>query len=173
LVCPFRLSMDSSFFKHSGAEYSECNLYRYRLWRRWGDGSKVTFIMLNPSTADAMKNDPTIERCHRRAVDMGFESLDVVNIFAFRATDPKDLKKFKNPVGPINDKYLLQSAQDADMTICAWGGHGSHFQRHDEIVRLLRLEKIPLHVLSLTAQGLPGHPLYLSYSKQPFLWTTG
>ncbi|MEH6547409.1 MAG: DUF1643 domain-containing protein, partial [Sneathiella sp.] len=109
--------------------------------------------------------------CHRRAVDMGFEALDVVNIFAFRATDPKDLKKSEKPVGPLNDMKLLKSAQDAKMTICAWGGHGNHFQRHDEIVSLLRQHNIPLYVLSLTAQGLPGHPLYLSYAKQPFLWS--
>ncbi|USG61820.1 DUF1643 domain-containing protein [Sneathiella marina] len=165
--------MDASYFAQSGAEFSDCETYRYCLWRRWGNGAKVTFVMLNPSTADATSNDPTIERCHRRAVDMGFDALDVVNIFAYRATNPKDLKKSKKPVGPLNDMRLLKSAQDADMTICAWGGHGNHNQRHDEIVSLLRQHAIPLYVLSLTANGLPGHPLYLPYSKQPFLWSTG
>lgn len=164
--------MDANYFAQSGAEFSDCEAYRYRLWRRWGEGTKVTFVMLNPSTADATSNDPTIERCHRRAVDMGFDALEVVNIFAFRATDPKVLKKTKNPVGPLNDMKLLESAQQADMTICAWGGHGNHLQRHDEIVSFLRAHNIPLYVLSLTTNGLPGHPLYLPYAKQPILWST-
>ncbi|MEH6402829.1 MAG: DUF1643 domain-containing protein, partial [Sneathiella sp.] len=92
--------MEEQYFKESGAEFSDCNKYRYSLWRRWDAGPTVSFLMLNPSTADGSSNDPTVERCHRRAVAMGFGALEVINIFGFRATDPKDLKKAKDPVGP-------------------------------------------------------------------------
>ncbi|WP_373086304.1 DUF1643 domain-containing protein [Sneathiella sp.] len=163
--------MENRYFAHSGAEFSSCGDYRYRLWRRWADGPMVTFIMLNPSTADATRNDPTIERCHRRAVDMGFAALDVVNIFAFRATDPKELKKSPDPVGPENDAALLSSTASAKMVVCAWGGHGHHRHRHEEICHLLNDTGITPYVLSLTAAGLPGHPLYLSYRRTPFVWT--
>lgn len=127
--------------------------------------------MLNPSTADENRNDPTIERCHRRAVAMGFGALDVINIFSFRATDPKDLKKAKDPVGPDTDAVLLQSARSADMTICAWGSHGNLKARDKEVRELLKSNNISAHYLSLTSKGQPGHPLYIPYSKTPQPWT--
>jgi hypothetical protein len=102
---------------------------------------------------------------------LGFDAIDVVNIFAYRATDPKVLKKSVNPVGPDNDQAILESVGNADMTICAWGGHGDHKNRHIEIKSLLKTNCIKAHVLSLTAKGHPGHPLYLPYTKEPFLWT--
>ena len=163
--------MDARYFAQSGADFSPCGTYRYRLWRRWDDGPTVAFIMLNPSTADALQNDPTIERCHRRAVNMGFSALEVVNLFAYRATDPKRLKKFSHPVGPENDAILLQTASNSEMVICAWGGHGDHRNRHQEVRNALRDNGIKTYVLSLTAKGLPGHPLYLPYSREPVLWT--
>jgi len=162
--------MEAEYFAQSGADFSDCGAYRYRLWRRWGEGGKVTFVMLNPSTADATRNDPTIERCHRRAVAMGFSALDVVNIFGYRATDPKDLKRATEPIGKDNDKAIITSLKDAEMTICAWGSHGDHLNRHEAIRRLLKDNNLAAHVLSLTTKGQPGHPLYLSYSKQPFPW---
>ncbi|MCF8467554.1 MAG: DUF1643 domain-containing protein [Sneathiella sp.] len=163
--------MEPEYFAETGADFSACGDYRYRLWRRWKEGHALAFIMLNPSTADAMQNDPTIERCHRRAVDMGFAALDVVNIFAYRATDPKQLRKFDDPVGPENDAILLQTAASAEMVICGWGGHGAHLNRHDEVRKILRDNAISPYVLSLTAKGLPGHPLYLPYSRKPVLWS--
>ncbi|PHQ71346.1 MAG: hypothetical protein COB93_03365 [Sneathiella sp.] len=162
--------MEAEYFAQSGADFSDCGAYRYRLWRRWGGGGKVTFIMLNPSTADATRNDPTIERCHRRAVAMGFSALDVVNIFAFRATDPRDLKRTAKPVGSDNDAAIIASLKDADMTICAWGSHGDHQNRHNAVRDLLKANRLTVHALSLTKKGLPGHPLYLSYRKEPFVW---
>ncbi|WP_288904534.1 DUF1643 domain-containing protein [uncultured Sneathiella sp.] len=163
--------MQPEFFGESGADFSSCGAYRYRLWRRWSEGPSVAFIMLNPSTADEFRNDPTIERCHRRAVDMGYGALEVVNIFAYRATDPRELKKYPHPVGPDNDIALLQTANSADMVICAWGGHGDYRGRHEEVRKLLKEHAIAPHVLSLTAKGQPGHPLYLPYSRQPVPWT--
>lgn len=163
--------MDTEYFKESGATFSDCGLYRYRLWRKWDSGPTVSFLMLNPSTADENRNDPTIERCHRRAVAMGFSALDVINIFSFRATDPKNLKKAKDPIGPDTDAALLESMRSADMTICAWGSHGDHRQRDLEVRQLLKNNKIPVHYLTLTVKGQPGHPLYIPYSKTPKLWT--
>ena len=163
--------MEAEFFRQSGADFSPCDNYRYRLWRRWGEGRSVAFIMLNPSTADAIHNDPTIERCHRRAVDMGFSAIEVVNIFAYRATDPKELMKYARPIGPDNDAMLIDAARNADLVICAWGGHGNHMGRHDAVRQLLRKHAITPHILSLTAKGLPGHPLYLPYTRQPVPWT--
>ena len=162
--------MQPEYFRDSGAYFSPCGAYRYRLWRRWRSGPGVAFIMLNPSTADATHNDPTIERCHRRTVDMGFAALDVINIFAYRATDPRNLKACAQPVGPENDAILIETAKSAAMVICAWGSHGTHQERHQEVTRLLKQHGIRPHVLSLTMKGLPGHPLYLSYRKQPVPW---
>ena len=162
--------MHPDFFKESGADFSSCEKYRYRLWRRWEDGPSVAFVMLNPSTADATHNDPTIERCHRRAVAMGFGALEVVNIFAFRATDPKDLKKAKKPVGPQNDTVLLDCARRVDMTICAWGSHGDFLDRGEAIRHLLKENSLQAHILALTKKGHPRHPLYIPYSTAPSLW---
>ncbi len=163
--------MDPKYFGESDAEFSSCNQYRYKLWRRWADGPSVAFLMLNPSTADAFKNDPTVERCHRRAVDMGFSALEVINIFAFRATDPKDLKKAKAPVGPLNDTVIIETIRNADMTICAWGSHGSHQNRDQEVRQLIKRSKISTHILALTKFDQPRHPLYVAYSQKPNLWT--
>ncbi|GLQ05517.1 DUF1643 domain-containing protein [Sneathiella chinensis] len=162
--------MDAQYFKESGATFSDCEKYRYRLWRQWDDGPRVAFLMLNPSTADADRNDPTVERCHRRAVAMGFGAMEVINIFAFRATDPRDLKQAAQPVGPLNDATILESARASDTLICAWGSHGD-FQNRDEQVRtLLRTNGIKAQVLKLTSKGQPGHPLYIPYSCTPVPW---
>ena len=163
--------MDQKYFKESGATFSDCERYRYHLWRRWEDGPSVAFLMLNPSTADADRNDPTIERCHRRAVSMGFGALEVVNIFAYRATDPKDLKKAKRPVGPLNDETLLETIQRTDMTVCAWGSHGDHKDRDKEVRQLIRDNRLDVTVLALTSKGQPRHPLYMPYSATPVSWT--
>lgn len=163
--------MDPKYFGESDAQFSSCNKYRYKLWRRWADGPSVAFLMLNPSTADAFRNDPTVERCHRRAVDMGFSALEVINIFAFRATDPKDLKKAKKPVGPLNNDIIIETICSADMTICSWGSHGSHQNRDQEIRLLIKQSKISPHILALTKFDQPRHPLYVSYSQKPILWT--
>lgn len=106
--------------KLSSACYSPCEIYRYTLTREWDDtGRKLLFIMLNPSTATEERNDPTIERCERRAVALGYGAFRVCNLFAFRATDPKDLKRAKAPIGPDNLGQLLQAARWADDILCA------------------------------------------------------
>lgn len=160
--------------KQSVAVYSDCECYRYSLTRIWnGAGRRALFIMLNPSTATELQNDPTVERCERRARTLGFGSFTVINIFAFRATDPRKMRAAKDPVGPENDKAILQALDTADQVICAWGTHGQHLDRAHTIEQLLRARNIALFILELTAGGQPKHPLYISYQKQPQPWLSG
>lgn len=155
----------------STAIYSSCEAYRYSLTREWGNGRRVAFVMLNPSTADELRNDPTVERCERRARMMGAGAFRVVNLFAFRATKPADLKRARAPVGPGNDAALTDAASWADQVICGWGTHGAHQSRDVVTEALLRAAGVPLWHLGLTMNGHPRHPLYLPYACLPELWT--
>lgn len=155
----------------SVAEYSACEAYRYALTRVWdAAGDKVAFVMLNPSTATEVQNDPTVERCERRARALGFGAFRVVNIFAYRATDPKVMRVQPDPVGPGNDAAILAAAQWADRVVCAWGSHGAHMDRGVAVEAVLRAAGLPLFQLGLTKAGQPKHPLYISYDRQPEIW---
>lgn len=101
---------------------------------------------------------------------MGAGGFRVVNLFAFRATDPRDLKQAKAPNGPDNDAALRQAARWSDLLICAWGLHGNHQGRADEVVTLLKNQGAALYHLGLTKDGHPRHPLYLASTVQPGLW---
>lgn len=140
-------------------------LYRYRLTRSWGPGKQVVFIMLNPSTATAEVDDPTIRRCVGFAKAWGFESLAVVNLFARRATDPGVLYEVEDPVGPENDQHLLEVCSKADLVVAAWGVHGAFRRRGDRVRDLLKLTTV--HHLGLTKDGHPRHPLYLPKTLTP------
>ncbi|SFI15082.1 DUF1643 domain-containing protein [Albimonas pacifica] len=143
----------------SGAVISDCGLYRYRLWRRWGAGPTCVFIMLNPSTADAKQDDPTIRRCIGFAKREGCGGLVVANLFAYRATSPKDMKAASDPVGPKNDEHLRWCADLATGPVIAgWGTHGSFMGRAAVVRRMLSGR---ISHLGLTAAGEPRHPLYL------------
>lgn len=156
----------------STAVYSPCERYRYLLTRTWDPaGRKALFIMLNPSTATEVQNDPTVERCERRARALGFGAFRVCNIFAWRDTDPKKMRAATDPVGPENDAAILQSCDWADRIICAWGAHGAHLDRGATVESLLRATGHPLHHLGLTKDGQPRHPLYIAYDRQPEPWT--
>ncbi len=155
----------------STAIYSDCERYRYALTRIWNDASRrALFVMLNPSTATEVQNDPTVERCERRARALGFGAFRVCNIFAWRATDPRDMRAATDPVGPANDTAILEGAAWADQIICAWGTHGEHLERGPAVERLLRATGRPLHHLGLTRAGHPRHPLYIGYHVHPVLW---
>lgn len=155
----------------SVAVYSDCMAYRYVLTRVWQeDGQKALFVMLNPSTATEVQNDPTVERCERRARALGFGAFRVCNIFAYRATDPRDMRAQADPVGPQNDAAIIESAQWADRVVCAWGTHGSHLGRGAHVAGLLRGLALPLYHLGLSKEGHPKHPLYIPYNEQPRLW---
>ncbi|MGB8621468.1 MAG: DUF1643 domain-containing protein [Paracoccaceae bacterium] len=156
----------------STAVYSDCERYRYSLTRIWAPaGRKALFVMLNPSTATEVQNDPTVERCERRARALGFGAFRVTNIFAWRDTDPRKMRAAEDPVGPANDAAILEGAPWADQIICAWGTHGAHLGRGPAVEALLRGTGLPLHHLGLTQAGHPKHPLYISYARRPERWT--
>jgi hypothetical protein len=156
----------------STATYSDCERYRYALTRTWDAGGKrVLFVMLNPSKATEVQNDPTVERCERRARALGFGAFQVTNIFAWRDTDPFQMRKAKDPIGPGNDAAILAGVAWADQVIAAWGTHGAHMNRGPQVTTLLQGTGKPLYTLGLSKHGHPKHPLYISYSQQPILWT--
>ncbi|KIN75242.1 DUF1643 domain containing protein [Sulfitobacter noctilucae] len=158
----------------STAVYSTCEAYRYSLTREWdADGRRLTFVMLNPSTATEVQNDPTVERCERRARHLGFGAFRVTNIFAFRATDPREMRRAADPVGPDNDTALTEAVEWADHIIAAWGTHGAHGGRGPEVATLLHRLGKPLFHLGLSKAGHPKHPLYLPYAQAPIEWQVG
>ena len=118
----------------------------------------MLFIMLNPSTADAELDDPTIRRCVGFAQRWGFQGLAVGNLFALRATDPQQLRRVADPIGPENDQHLIWMSDDADVTIAAWGTPGAFRNRDQHVLGFL---KGAVEHLGLTKQGHPRHPLYL------------
>lgn len=155
----------------STALYSPCERYRYALTRTWEPaGKRALFVMLNPSTATEVQNDPTVERCERRARTLGFGAFRVCNIFAFRATDPKVMRAQTDPVGPDNDAAIRDGADWADTVVCAWGTHGAHLARGAAVEALLRASGKPLFHLGLSKAGHPKHPLYIGYAHQPEPW---
>jgi len=155
----------------STAVYSDCERYRYLLTRTWdAAGPRALFVMLNPSTATEAQNDPTVERCERRARALGFGSFRVTNIFAWRDTDPRAMRAAADPVGPANDAAIRDGADWADQVIAAWGTHGAHLDRGPQVEALLRASARPLFHLGLTRDGHPRHPLYVAYAHRPLPW---
>ncbi len=151
-----------------GANFSECEKYRYSLWRIWDDSkNNALFIGLNPSTADAEIDDPTIRRCINYAKGWGYGGLYMANLFAYRATDPKVMKKALDPVGPYNNSYLIELADQCGIVVCAWGNHG-RFKNQDRRVKHL-IPKM-LHCLEKSKHGNPKHPLYLKKNLVPILF---
>ncbi len=156
----------------SVAFYSDCEKYRYSLTRVWDpSGTRASFVMLNPSTATEVQNDPTVERCERRARALGHGAFSVTNIFAWRDTDPRAMRRAPDPVGPANDDAILEAAHWGDQVVCAWGTHGAHLDRGPTVESLLRGTGLPLHHLGLSKAGHPKHPLYIAYAETPQLWT--
>lgn len=151
----------------TGATFSACNQYRYRLWRYWSAEPAVLFLMLNPSTADETVNDPTVERCQRRAKAMGAGGLQVANIFALRSTDPAALYTAADPVGQDNDAAILAAANECAQVICAWGVHGEYQGRGDAVLAMLGGAGVTPHCLGTTKAGHPRHPLYVGYAVRP------
>lgn len=153
---------------NTGAIFSPDRKYRYKLWRIWDPTKRVlAFCLLNPSTADETANDPTVERCQRRAEMMGYGGLIVINVFAFRATDPCELYHAEDPIGPENNKYIFETAEEAGMVICGWGNHGNLMGRGKQILGDLQLAGKDPHVLKLNQDGTPAHPLYIGYKVKP------
>jgi hypothetical protein len=155
----------------AGAAFSPCRRWRYLLWRRWDAAKPVAnFLMLNPSTADEVKLDPTCSRARDYAERWGYGALIVTNVFGWRATDPAQMKKAKDPVGPGNDAAIVKAARDSALVVCAWGNHGSFLERSWQVRALLNKRKFKLHVLRVNANGEPAHPLYLPGRLEPISW---
>lgn len=159
-----------------GAEISSCGRYRYVLWRRWEkEKPRLTFIMLNPSTADAETDDATIRVCMGRAIRMGFGGIRVLNLFAWRATNPEELRKVEDPIGPEAEQMLNRYAAGNPVIIAGWGDGGLQIGRHRprwrEVCELYSYELgIPMMALGTTKAGHPKHPLRIPYAVAPTLW---
>lgn len=156
----------------SGATFSLCRRWRYSLWRTWDETcAPVVFIGLNPSTADETQDDPTIRRCIGFARAWGGGGVVMVNIFAWRSTDPAELYKVQdNIVGPGNDNAILRNACAARFVVAAWGVHGKLHERGEIVRGLLSEAGVTLHRLGTTKAGHPRHPLYMRGDAVPKVW---
>lgn len=145
----------------SSARLSDDGLYRYELLRRWDHGPVALWIMLNPSTADATMDDPTIRRVAGFCRRWGFGGLHVVNLFAYRTVDPRRLLDVDDPVGPENDTTLARVLLTAPLVVAAWGAHPAAPPRAAAVAeRASRLGR-DLSCLGVTKDGAPRHPLYM------------
>lgn len=148
------------------ATISPDGLYRYDLIRRWAPGGLIcVFVGLNPSTADAELDDPTIRRCVGFAKSWGYNALVMVNAYAFRSTDPRVMKKSVDPIGPLNDGFLQYWRDNSACVIAAWGTNIS-------VERQIQVREIypRMQILKITKDGFPSHPLYLHKYTQPQVW---
>lgn len=152
----------------SGAVFSPCGRYRYKLWRVWDPARPlgcVMFLMLNPSTATDAEDDPTIRRCSGYARSWGYGGLYVGNLFAYRATDPTELRRAADPVGPDNDRALLEMVAQCGLVVAAWSNHGARYGRR--VREVLGLVERPLYCLRSLRSGHPAHPLYQRRDIRP------
>ena len=159
------------------AIFSEDGRYRYTLSRTDLGGKGVcVFIMLNPSTANAETDDPTIGRITAFATAWGYGMLVVGNLFAYRATNPREMRAVDDPVGPENDDFLKGMVMCADLVVCAWGNEALGRKRWEwrhrstEIENVLKSTGHVPHHLGLTKRGMPRHPHYLEADTQPQEW---
>lgn len=147
---------------------SSCEKYRYQLWREWGsasavDNSYVLFIGLNPSTADGLTDDPTLRRCISFSKKWGYESLCMVNLFAYRTTNPDMLYKVESPIGEENNQFLLNAVTNASITVAAWGNKGVFLGRDQEVKKMIKGQS---YCLGLTKRKQPKHPLYIPKKQE-------
>lgn len=172
------------YVDRTDARISECGRYRYTLERQWTDvlgnyRGLCVFVMLNPSKASAALDDPTVRRCTEFARKWGFEALTVLNLFAFRATDPKEMKAAEDPIGPHNDATIVEVCTSADRVIAAWGRDGSFMGRAAKVTAMLREEcGVEPEALRLTLEGFPTHPLargkhWVPYDVTPVPYVCG
>lgn len=165
----------------TGAIFSDCELYRYLLWRIWDDSLPTALLlMMNPSTANETENDPTVERQIRRVIlwpKIGFNfavgGLEVANVFAYRETDSEKLAPLHasgfDLVGDRNDEIILEAAKRASIVVCGWGNPGTLGGRDKEVCKLLVDNGIKPYALQKNLDGTPRHPLYVGYSQVPVL----
>ena len=157
------------------AVISPCGLYRYRLERHFGSGKTACVVMVNPSTADADEDDATIRKLRGFAERAGIGRVIVVNLFAYRATDVKRLRKVSDPIGLLNEVHVTNAIEDADILIAAWGPLSKQPARYRSQWQMVqrhaqRLGK-PLHAIGTAKCGHPRHPLMTPYSQPIQLWS--
>ena len=140
------------------AEFDENKKYRYVLKRKWGtnDDNFVNFVLLNPSKADENEDDPTVNRCIKFAKSWGYDGIWVTNLFAYRATKPKNMKKADDPVGEKNDSYILEYAEKSKKIVVAWGNDGDFGNRGNQVIKNL-FQFIPLYCFLINKIGNPKH----------------
>lgn len=153
------------------ASFDRTSRYRYTLGRHWNDAlPRLAMCLLNPSTADHRQDDPTIRRCINFACDWGFGSLEIINIFAYRSTDPANLYQLTDPIGPRNNAAISRAIARANAIVLAWGTHGQHLNRGKYIEQHITTQanhhNIPVSIFARTKRGQPKHPLYLAASSK-------
>lgn len=147
----------------AGADFSPCGKYRYRMWRYWGSGKTVLWIMLNPSSADSQSLDPTTRRCRDYSTRWGFDGMMVCNLFALVSTDPKAMLAHPEPVGPDNMSVVVREATSnrCGLVVAAWGSLGYHMNQDRAVWDAMAVNGVGLQCLGTTAGGFPRHPLYV------------
>lgn len=179
----------------ASAAFDASGAYRYELLRRWAPGPTCLWIMLNPSTADATKLDPTLRRClgftrswetgNPRDPGEGFGAFEVCNLYAYRSPHPRDLwyerkivrddgcwtihRPPDDPVGPNNDAAIQSAAKRASLVIVGWGVNAKP-ERERHVAQLLADVGVQPHALRVAKNGSPSHPLYLPETMRPFRW---
>ncbi|MGN7300360.1 DUF1643 domain-containing protein [Ferdinandcohnia sp. SAFN-114] len=146
------------------AIFDPSRTYRYSMSRIWDESKKkIVFIMLNPSIANETADDNTTKKCITFAKKFGYGSLEIINLFAYVATDYNELKNLSREVaiGKENIDYIIRAVNSADKIVAAWGENGTIHQRNKDIENLLR--GYDIDCLKVTARGFPSHPLFLSY----------
>jgi hypothetical protein len=152
------------------AIFSPCKTWRYELRRIWDQKLPLlVFVMLNPSRANAYLDDPTIRRCIGFARRLGYGGIVVYNIFALMATDPRELAKVADPIGPENDEYIRRAKHVGAKIVVAWGNNGVKHRRRVKQMREL-LAGYALYSFGICKSGEPNHPLMLSYDTPLELW---
>lgn len=150
---------------------SDCGRYRHSLGRHWDSAlGFVLFIGLNPSTADAEKDDPTIRRCMRFAKDWGYGGIEMCNLYDWRSTDPKLLPRDGSEVSAKNDSTLREKANASSFIVAAWGRVPWAATRIDEVFKTVFTEEKRWHTLKLTKEGFPSHPLYIAADTKPIVY---
>lgn len=151
----------------NACNFSPCRSYRYTLEHvidpllHDREPRRIMWIGLNPSTADEQQLDPTLRRIRAFSGDWGFTAFVMTNLFAFRATDPKDMKAAADPVGPENDRWLEGMAAHCEKHVAAWGRHGQHLVRDVAVMKLFQRCDYALNCLALNGDASPKHPLYV------------
>lgn len=155
------------------AMFSACGWYRYELTIRLRPARipdrRIAWLLCNPSTADEKRNDPTVERCCRRSFAWGFDTVEIVNVFALRSTRPDVLYDHPDPIGPRNDSAIRRVIERSDRVVCGWGLHGEIRGRGAQVRAILRELDRPIDLLCLgrNESGSPRHPLYVPYHFEP------